>query len=77
MAEQPIPEGAGLEVQAIPIDSAGRYVVMLSIGRLLNREELESVRETLRRWWAGEEKFLVMSLVPGASVRFERVDPPE
>lgn len=56
MAEQPIPE-----VQAIPIDSAGRYVVALSVGRLL------------KQWWSGEEKFLVMSLVPGASVRFERI----
>lgn len=59
------------KVETVPIDTAGRYVILASG---LGPGDAERLHVTLKRWWESDKPFIVFDLQPGVSFRFERVE---
>lgn len=64
------------KVGTVPIDPAGRYVILASG---LGPGDAERLHVTLKRWWESSAPFVIFDLQPGVTFRFERVEaePPQ
>jgi hypothetical protein len=66
------------EVQSVRIDEEGRYIILVRYpdGDSVDfvQTSLKLAHEQLRKWWEGDDKFLLLAVGNGVEVRFERVD---
>lgn len=65
------------EPQTIRIDEEGRYLVIVGVAKNAapaeRERDLDKPRAAFAAWWASGDKFKVIEVVEGVSIRVERV----
>lgn len=66
------------EVQTIKIDEEGRYMLFVKYPDKTHLPEIrngtEILRDMIRLWWQGKEKFLLVPFVGDVEIRLERME---
>jgi len=71
MGDSEKPEAKRVEVQQIPIDPDGRYLLLI---RGLPSGAIVPIKEQFNRWWASGDPVLFISVMPDVEVEFVRMD---
>lgn len=65
-------------VQVIPIDLAGRYILILNTPPDAHtdhvREVIEYMQEGLDEWWKSDRPYIILATFGGLEVKVERVE---